>query len=173
MTTRLGTPFRPPEFIETMADAELVIQQLRADLETLRTQVTAAATGAPSSPVSYNANPFSGNIKPGSSSGLKLFQAAEREKLVAKIASNIQFIEALRDDSAAFAWSILIGVIGPSNYHILQDFKALAWLQSSLIGQQPQQYFQLQGNHYQKHLQLILPTMQLIKLSSINVSVLT
>ena len=129
MTTRQGTFFRPPELIDTMADAEL-IRQLRADLEALRTVVAAAPTAAPSSPVSYNANPFSGNINPGSSSGLKLFQAAtaerkEGDKLVAKIASNIQFIEALRDDSAAFAWSILIGGIGPSNCHILQDFKAL------------------------------------------------
>ena len=104
---------------------------LQALIATLQAKVTSLEVNVPARPtstVTFQANPFSGNINPSMSSGLKLFTAAtterkESKKLSAKITNNIKFVESMRDDAASFGWGSLIDTVGASNLHILQDFK--------------------------------------------------
>lgn len=64
----------------------------------------------------FETNPYSGNINPASTNGLKLYQAAtsdkdDDEKLDASIKKSTQFIEAMKADSAKFSWLKLISSI--------------------------------------------------------------
>ena len=102
------------------------VQKLTEDNAALQLCQTAATTS--STPVVYEENPYAGKINPSTSSGLKLFQLAtvkrdKEEKLSASITKNLQFIDAMHDDAAAFGWGAITAQIGTSNNDMLQDFK--------------------------------------------------
>lgn len=80
-------------------------------------------------------SPYAGDINPGSSNGIKLYQAATAErdddsKLTLKITTSKEFIDAMKDDSTKFCWGILISQVkvppgGSTTFSILKDFQAL------------------------------------------------
>ena len=92
-------------------------------------------------PEVFETNPFSGNINPSNSNGLKLYQAAtaardEADLLSLKIANATQFIDAMKEDATKFAWGKLtasveetISVPGTGakkvKRDVLRDFKHL------------------------------------------------
>ena len=79
--------------------------------------------------------PYAGDINPGTSNGIKLYQAATAErdedsKLTLKITTSKEFIDAMKDDATKFCWGILTAQIkvppgGSSTYSILKDFQEL------------------------------------------------
>jgi hypothetical protein len=75
----------------------------------------------------FSTNPFSGNINPSTSNGLKLYQAAtasrtESDKIDTTITNQKAFLDAMKDDATQFAWGILTAriKIGNSNKNILR-----------------------------------------------------
>lgn len=79
--------------------------------------------------------PYAGDINPGTSNGIKLYQAAtadrdEDSKLTLKITTSKEFIDAMKDDATKFCWGILTAQIkvppgGASTFSVLKDFQEL------------------------------------------------
>mmetsp|Transcript_20197 Transcript_20197/g.24891 ORF Transcript_20197/g.24891 Transcript_20197/m.24891 type:complete len:146 (-) Transcript_20197:97-534(-) len=141
MPTRSGRPFSRNTESNMANPTTAELQTLITGLQNQVVALQNAASAQPAPPVvttpsvTFQANPFSADINPCTSSGLKLFTAAtaerkESDKLSAKISCNIKFIESLRDDAASFGWGSLIGSIevNSNDYHILKDFKVLKLL---------------------------------------------
>jgi hypothetical protein len=68
----------------------------------------------------FSTNPFSGNINPSSSNGLKLYQAAtasrsDSDKIDTTISNQKGFLDAMKDDATQFTWGILTAQIKIGN----------------------------------------------------------
>ena len=99
-----------------------------SEIETLEVMVATAEV--------FETNPFSGNINPTSSNGLKLYQAGTADRddsdlLTLKIVKSEQFIDAMKTDATKFSWGKLIATIEETvdgttvKRAILTDFKDL------------------------------------------------
>jgi hypothetical protein len=80
----------------------------------------------------FATNPFSTNINPATTNGLKLYQSAtanrsDDEKLTTSIAKQKEFIDAMKQDATQYSWGILTSQItdGTVKSDILRDFKSL------------------------------------------------
>jgi hypothetical protein len=80
----------------------------------------------------FATNPFSANINPASTNGLKLYQAAtatrsETQLLKTTITEAKTFLDAMKDDATKFAWGKLTALItdGDEHRNILRDFRHL------------------------------------------------
>ena len=94
---------------------------------------TGSTGTATATPEVFATNPFSTNINPATTNGLKLYQAAtsirsEEQKLTTTIGKQKEFIDAMKQDATQFSWGILTSQItnGSEKSDILRDFKSLS-----------------------------------------------
>ena len=115
-------------FIAEEKEGEDPTSDEESEVETEET--TAVMT---STPEIFESNPFSANINPMTTNGLKLYQAAtakrdESDLLTTKISTARQFIEAMKEDATKFSWGKLTStvVVGTEEKDILEDFKDIS-----------------------------------------------
>lgn len=115
---------------------EMVSEEIIAQLEAAATAAAKAAVEAQVADAKkkavYVTTPYAGDINPGTSNGIKMFNAATQsrdtdEKMQLKVSKSKEFIEAMKDDANAYCWGILTASIeiDGEKYDILKDFPKL------------------------------------------------